>query len=90
MPAEEGELLNCQLMFRETPAVPARCAKGYARVDIHDLSEYDRAGWLCDTFFTARAEHFFFGDTPIEDAFLENYLPAPLLKSFLKMGDKGR
>lgn len=39
-----------------------------------DCPSRERAGWLCDTFFTARAEQYFFGDTPIEDAFLENYL----------------
>ena len=39
-----------------------------------DCPSRERAGWLCDSFFTARAEQFFFGDCPIEDAFLENYV----------------
>lgn len=39
-----------------------------------DCPSRERAGWLCDSFFTARAEHFFFGSTPVEDAFLENFL----------------
>lgn len=38
-----------------------------------DCPSRERSGWLCDSFFTARAEYFFFGETPIEDAFLENY-----------------
>ena len=44
-------------------------------VDIFtDCPSRERAGWLCDSFFTARAEYFFFGETPVEDAFLENYV----------------
>ena len=44
-------------------------------VDIYmDCPSRERAGWLCDSFFTARAEHFFFGNTAVEDVFLENYV----------------
>ena len=44
-------------------------------VDIFmDCPSRERAGWLCDSFFTARAEHFFFGETLVEDAYLQNYL----------------
>ena len=44
-------------------------------VDIFtDCPSRERAGWLCDSYFTARAEYFFFGSTPVEDAFLENYV----------------
>lgn len=44
-------------------------------VDIFmDCPSRERAGWLCDSYFTARAEHYFFGNTPVEDAFLENYV----------------
>ena len=44
-------------------------------VDIYtDCPSRERAGWLCDSFFTARAEYFFTGKTSIEDAFLENYI----------------
>jgi len=44
-------------------------------VDIFtDCPSRERAGWLCDSFFTARTEHFLFGTTEIEDAFLENYV----------------
>lgn len=38
-----------------------------------DCPSRERAGWLCDSFFSGRAEYFFYGETPIEDAFLENY-----------------
>ncbi len=38
-----------------------------------DCPSRERAGWLCDSYFTGRAEYFLFGKTPIEDAFLENY-----------------
>ena len=38
-----------------------------------DCPSRERAGWLCDSYFTATAEHFFFGEVLTEDAFLENY-----------------
>ena len=44
-------------------------------VDIFtDCPSRERAGWLCDSYFTAKAEHFFFGNTAVEDAFLENFV----------------
>lgn len=44
-------------------------------VDIFtDCPSRERAGWLCDSFFTGRAEYFLYGETPVEDAFLENYV----------------
>ena len=39
-----------------------------------DCPSRERAGWLCDSYFTAQAEHFLFGKTPVEDAFLQNYI----------------
>jgi len=43
-------------------------------VDLYtDCPSRERAGWLCDSFFTGRAEYFFTGKTLVEDAFLENY-----------------
>ena len=39
-----------------------------------DCPSRERAGWLCDSFFTGRAEFFLYGETPIEDAFLENFV----------------
>ena len=46
-------------------------------VDIFmDCPTRERAGWLCDSFFTARAEHALTGDNVIERNFLENFLLA--------------
>ncbi len=43
-------------------------------VDIYmDCPSRERAGWLCDSFFTGRTEHYLFGNSAVEDAFLENY-----------------
>lgn len=39
-----------------------------------DCPGRERAGWLCDSLFTARAEWHLTGDNKIERAFLENYL----------------
>ncbi len=38
-----------------------------------DCPSRERAGWLCDSYFTGVVEHFLFGRVPVEDAFLENY-----------------
>ena len=47
-------------------------------VDIYtDCPSRERAGWLCDSYFTAKAEYFFFGKTLVEDAFLQNYYLYP-------------
>lgn len=49
-------------------------------VDIFmDCPSRERAGWLCDSFFTARTEYTLTGECAIERNFLENYL---LPKSF--------
>ena len=43
-------------------------------VDIYmDCPSRERAGWLCDSLFTSRAEYYLTGNTAIEDIFLENY-----------------
>lgn len=39
-----------------------------------DCPSRERAGWLCDSFFTGRAEHFFTGASVVERNFLENFL----------------
>lgn len=41
-----------------------------------DCPTRERAGWLCDSYFTARAEKVFTGNNVIERAFLQNYLLA--------------
>jgi len=44
-------------------------------VDIFmDCPSRERAGWLCDSFFTGRVEHDLCGKNPIERNFLENFL----------------
>ena len=39
-----------------------------------DCPSRERAGWLCDSFFTARAEYALTGKSVVERNFLENYL----------------
>ena len=39
-----------------------------------DCPSRERAGWLCDSFFTARVEMDLTGNHLVEDNFLENYL----------------
>ena len=41
-----------------------------------DCAGRERAGWLCDSYFTAKAERFFTGENKIEKNFLENFLLA--------------
>ncbi len=44
-------------------------------VDIYmDCPSRERAGWLCDSFFTARVEKLLSGKSTVEHAFLENFL----------------
>jgi len=77
--------------LREAPASLEAAAAGVRRaalssyrqnaLDIFmDCPSRERAGWLCDSLFTARAEWHLTGDNAIERAFLENYLVAPQLK----------
>jgi len=39
-----------------------------------DCPTRERAGWLCDSFFIGRMEHFFTGSNIMEKQFLENFL----------------
>ncbi len=39
-----------------------------------DCPSRERAGWLCDSFFTSRVEYVLTGKTTIEKAFLENFI----------------
>ncbi len=53
----------------------ARSTFSQNAVDIFtDCPGRERAGWLCDSFFTARAERLFTGKNDIERAFLENII----------------
>ncbi len=42
-----------------------------------DCPSRERAGWLCDSFFTARTARALSGDTTVERNFVENYLLPP-------------
>lgn len=43
-------------------------------VDLYtDCPSRERAGWLCDSYFTAKTEYFLTGKSTVEGAFLENY-----------------
>lgn len=43
-------------------------------VDLYtDCPSRERAGWLCDSYFTGKTEYCLHGTTYVEDAFLENY-----------------
>ncbi len=44
-------------------------------LDIYmDCPSRERAGWLCDSYFTSKTEYALTGKTAVEDAFLENYV----------------
>lgn len=45
---------------------------------VHGLPLWERAGWLCDSFFTARVAPWLNGDTRVERNFLENFLLPPV------------
>ncbi len=42
-----------------------------------DCPGRERAGWLCDGYFSGKAESFLFGENEAERSFLENYALAP-------------
>lgn len=44
-----------------------------------DCPSRERAGWLCDSYFTARAEKFITGENRVEKNFLQSLLLAPAL-----------
>ena len=53
-------------------AVETFCANA---VDIYmDCPSRERAGWLCDSFFTSRVERVLTGKSEVEHAFLQNFL----------------
>lgn len=69
----------------KTPALPdatlTSIYRGAVRTFAHnavdlfmDCPSRERAGWLCDSYFTAKTEYALFQSTAVEDAFLENYV----------------
>ena len=43
-----------------------------------DCPDRERGGWLCDSYWSARAQKLLFGDLTVEKAMLENYLCVPV------------
>ncbi len=59
----------------------ARRTFAHNAVDIYmDCPSRERAGWLCDSYFTAQAEYQILGHVDVEPAFLENFLLRPDVK----------
>lgn len=75
----ENDVTSITIPALENPVlrdIYKAAVKTYAHnaVDIYtDCPSRERAGWLCDSYFTGKTEHFLFGTTYVEDAFLENY-----------------
>jgi len=64
------------IVDEELRSVYKAAVRTYAHnvVDVFmDCPSRERAGWLCDSYFTAKTEYALFGDTKVEDAFLENF-----------------
>ena len=74
--------LSCSDVRLERIVEAARRTLADNAVDIlTDCPSRERAGWLCDSFFSARSERLFTGENRTEQAFLENYALAPPLEN---------
>ena len=68
-----------QIPTFEDPVLNSICRAGartfaHNAVDLYtDCPSRERAGWLCDSYFTAKTEFALTGKTQVEDAFLENF-----------------
>ena len=72
----KSDILSRDISDPELRKIYAAAERTFAHnaVDIYtDCPSRERAGWLCDSFFTGRSEYFLTGKTLVEDAFLENY-----------------
>lgn len=83
MTAFERDMSAAPMPELSSPALD-RIYRGALRTFAHnaldlytDCPSRERAGWLCDSYFTGRTEYALFGCTPTEDAFLENYALYP-------------
>ncbi len=74
----ESELTHTRTMPDETlQAVYDAAVESFRQntLDIYmDCPSRERAGWLCDSFFTARTEYALTGRSKVEHAFLDNFL----------------
>ena len=71
-----SEVLPCEIEDEALRAVYDAAIRTFAHnaSDIYmDCPSRERAGWLCDSYFTGMAEYFFLGKCDVESAFLENY-----------------
>ena len=56
-------------------------------VDIYmDCPSRERAGWLCDSYYTSQSEFYFTGESKVENEFLNNYLTSGGVRE-LALGD---
>jgi alpha-L-rhamnosidase len=70
----DGYTLSCEDVVLQKIADAALHSFQQNAYDIFtDCPSRERAGWLCDSFFTAKAERFFTGGNKVEKNFLENY-----------------
>ena len=72
--------LEFQCVNEQLTAIMEAARNTFAQnaVDIlTDCPSRERAGWLCDSYFTAQAEKLLTGKNEIERNFLENYIMAP-------------
>lgn len=70
----EIKLPKCENNVQEAIARAAVRTFAHNTVDIYmDCPSRERAGWLCDSYFTARTEYYLTGQSLVEEAFLENY-----------------
>ena len=74
-PDTENCTFTCEDKGLESIMAAARHSFQHNGYDLlTDCPSRERAGYLCDGFFSARAESFFCGNNPVEKNLLENYL----------------
>ena len=74
-PDTVGCVFTCEDKALESVVEAARHSFQHNGYDLlTDCPSRERAGYLCDGFFSARAESFFCGNNPVEKNLLENYL----------------
>jgi len=85
IPYENKNAYNLKVDFgdKKLQAIVQSAANTFSQnaVDIlTDCPSRERAGWLCDAYFSGRAEKLFTGKNEIERNFLEGFVLAPQLK----------
>lgn len=73
-PETGGLVFECEDERLNVVVEAARNTLAQNSVDVlTDCPSRERAGWLCDSYFSAQAEKLFTGENKIEKCFLENY-----------------